>query len=142
MDSTLIPTASPEAAPPATATPPNHSQDPRSKAHSLARSRSVRLLEEARADAHEKRKYDSSATRAKITAECKARTGLSPYAEQLDLAECMLLGVDAVTIAGTGWGKTLPFVLALFVPETKGKIVVVISPLNALEADQVRPCRV
>ncbi|KAH9902528.1 P-loop containing nucleoside triphosphate hydrolase protein [Cubamyces lactineus] len=47
--------------------------------------------------------------------ECRKRVGLSLRSEQLDLAECMLLGLDAASIAGTGWGKTLPFVLPLCV---------------------------
>ena len=70
--------------------------------------------------------------------ECRRRTEMTPYPEQLDLAECMLLGLDATCIAGTGWGKTLPFVLPLFAPAAKGKVVVIVSPLNSLEIDQVR----
>ncbi|TBU51097.1 hypothetical protein BD310DRAFT_835356 [Dichomitus squalens] len=92
------------------------------------------LLEAARVDAKNRRKYDSSQARHIMTEKCKEKTGLTPYQEQLDLAECMLLGLDATCIAGTGWGKTLPFVLPLFV--SPRKIIIIISPLNALEADQ------
>ncbi|KAF9537693.1 P-loop containing nucleoside triphosphate hydrolase protein, partial [Agrocybe pediades] len=53
----------------------------------------------------------------------------------LDIAEALLLGLDCSVIAGTGSGKTLPFVLPLLV-ETK-KVTIIISPLNALEEDQV-----
>ncbi|OJT15549.1 ATP-dependent DNA helicase Q-like 3 [Trametes pubescens] len=109
----------------------------RSKYHD----RSHTLLDAARADARKKRKYDSGVTRNNITLECIKRTQLEPYPEQLDLAECMLLGVDAVSIAGTGWGKTLPFVLPLFVPETKDRMIIIISPLNALEEDQAKRFR-
>ncbi|EJF63990.1 hypothetical protein DICSQDRAFT_31478, partial [Dichomitus squalens LYAD-421 SS1] len=92
------------------------------------------LLEAARADAKKTRKYDSAQARHTMLEKCKEKTGLTPYKEQLDLGECMLLGLDATCIAGTGWGKTLPFVLPLFV--CPRKIVLIISPLNVLEADQ------
>ena len=55
---------------------------------------------------------------------------------QLDVAECLLLGVDCEVIAATGAGKTLPFVLPLLArPDT---IVIILSPLDALELDQVK----
>ena len=57
------------------------------------------------------------------------------YDWQIDVAEALLLGLDCSVIAGAGAGKTTPFILPLLV-ETK-KIVVIISPLNALEEDQV-----
>ena len=87
-------------------------------------------------EAKKKRKYNSAAVWHTMAEMCKKKTGLTPYPEQLDLAECMLLGVDATCIAGMGWGKTLPFALPLFV--LPRKIIIIISPLNALEADQVR----
>lgn len=108
--------------------------------HELIRKRSYTVFENARAQARLRKQYDSDATRSIMTEECKRRIGFVPCKEQLDLAECMLLGVDAVTIAGAGWGKTLPFVLPLFVPASNGKLVIIISPLNALENDQVRDC--
>ncbi|EIW55821.1 P-loop containing nucleoside triphosphate hydrolase protein [Trametes versicolor FP-101664 SS1] len=110
--------------------------DPRAASHAEARKRSYALLEEARAAAKKKKKYDSHATRQAMIEESKKRAGLTPYPEQLDLAECMLLGLDSTTIAGTGWGKTLPFVLPLFAPQSRGKIIIIVSPLNSLEADQ------
>ncbi|KAI0635510.1 P-loop containing nucleoside triphosphate hydrolase protein [Trametes polyzona] len=109
---------------------------PRAARHAELRRHSYELLAAARAHAAKKRKYDSATSRKTMSEECSKRMGFSPRAEQLDLAECMLLGLDAVCIAGTGWGKTLPFVLPLLVPQSKGKIILVISPLNALEADQ------
>ncbi|KAI0681656.1 P-loop containing nucleoside triphosphate hydrolase protein [Cerioporus squamosus] len=104
--------------------------------HVLIRERSYRLFEEARIRARDTKKYDSHATRQTMIEQCRERADVTPYPEQLDLAECMLLGLDATSIASTGWGKTLTFVLPLFVPESKGKIVIIVSPLNALEADQ------
>ena len=110
----------------------------REERHREVRTRSYNLLQAARIKAKDKRRYDSARSRQVMVEECQKRVGLSPRSEQLDLAECMLLGLDAASIAGTGWGKTLPFVLPLFVPESKGRIIIIVSPLNALEADQVR----
>ena len=89
----------------------------------------------ARKDAFEKNNFLSDATRTKMHDELKSRTGMVAYNWQLDVAEALLLGLDCSVIAGTGAGKTTPFVLPLLV-ETK-KVVVVISPLNSLEEDQV-----
>lgn len=47
------------------------------------------------------------------------------------------MGLDCVVIAGTGSGKTMPFAMPLLVDITKKKMVIVISPLNDLEEDQV-----
>lgn len=72
--------------------------------------------------------------------ELKSRTGMVAYDWQLDVAEALLLGLDCSVIAGTGAGKTIPFILPLLA-ETK-KVVIIISPLNALEEDQVSNIRV
>ena len=56
------------------------------------------------------------------------------YDWQVDVSEALLLGLDCSVIAGTGAGKTMPFVMPLFVESNK--IIIVISPLNALEEDQ------
>lgn len=112
--------------------------DARAASHAYTRKRSYALLDGARAEAKKRRKYDTHATRQIMIEESKKRTGLVPYPEQLDLAECMLLGLDTTSIAGTGWGKTLPFVLPLFAPQSRGRIIIIVSPLNSLEADQVR----
>ncbi|KAF8341697.1 hypothetical protein F5887DRAFT_1076461 [Amanita rubescens] len=56
--------------------------------------------------------------------------GLKPYYWQLDVAEALILGLDA----GTGAGKSMPFVMPLFAfPD---KMVIILSPLNALEEHQ------
>lgn len=63
--------------------------------------------------------------------------GLKPYDWQVDVAEALVLGLDCLVIAGTGAGKSMPFVMPLFaLPD---KMVIIISPLNALEEDQVSP---
>ena len=54
----------------------------------------------------------------------------------MDIAEGLLLGVDCELIAPTGAGKTIPFALPIFYAPKK--TIVIISPLNALEKDQVR----
>ena len=48
-----------------------------------------------------------------------------------------MLGLDCVVIAGTGSGKTMPFWMPLLLDKNRDKMVVVISPLNELEAEQV-----
>lgn len=58
-----------------------------------------------------------------------------PYSWQLDVAEALMLEVNSIVIAGTGAGKTLPFVMPLLNgPE---KSIIIISPLKALQQDQV-----
>lgn len=54
---------------------------------------------------------------------------------QVDMGEALHLGLDCSMIAGTGAGKTMPFVMPLFVESDK--MIIIISPLNALEEDQV-----
>ena len=84
------------------------------------------------------RDYSSENTREDlVTAFKKAFHGLEPYDWQLDVTEALLLGLDCVVIAGTGSGKTMPFAMPLLVDKTKKKMVIVISPLNDLEEDQV-----
>ena len=94
------------------------------------------LLKNARKDSFQKSGFLSEAARKTMEGELKSRTGMVAYNWQIDVAEALLLGLDCSVIAGTGAGKTTPFILPLLV-ETK-KVVVVISPLNALEEDQVR----
>ena len=82
--------------------------------------------------------HSSESTRKElVTAFKKAFNGLEPYDWQLDVTEALLLGLDCVVIAGTGSGKTMPFAMPLRVDKTKKKMVIVISPLNDLEEDQV-----
>lgn len=96
------------------------------------------LLENARKDAkvdRDGKSFDSETFRNDITAATLQATKSTPYTWQLDVAEALYLGLDAVVVAGTGYGKTLPFVLGHFV--NPDAITIIISPLNALEYDQV-----
>ena len=98
----------------------------------------LQVLEAARAEATKARKYSSEATRKVICESFKsAFNGKDPYDWQVDACEAGLLGIDCIVIAGTGAGKTLPFIMPLLVDKTMRKIVVIISPLNELEHDQV-----
>ncbi|KAF9222825.1 hypothetical protein BS17DRAFT_160414 [Gyrodon lividus] len=84
-------------------------------------------------------RYCSETTRHALSANCETRTGRKPYPWQLDCSEACNLGMDCVILAGTGFGKTLPFTIpALLHPD---KITIVLSPLNALEEDQARRFR-
>ena len=53
----------------------------------------------------------------------------------MDVAKALILRLDSVVIAGTGAGKTMPFVMLLFL--RNGKKILIISPLKVLQADQV-----
>ena len=82
--------------------------------------------------------YDVDATRALLTAAVKlAFNGNEPRKFQLDIAEALILGLDVTAIAGTGSGKTLPWAMPLLLDENKDKMILVISPLKALQADHV-----
>jgi ATP-dependent helicase YprA (DUF1998 family) len=97
-------------------------------------------LQKAWDDAFKKRGYQSASTRATLHAEfCRRNPGKVPYPWQVDVGEALYLGLDCSVIAGTGAGKTMPFVMPLFLDPKK--IVVIISPLKALEEDQVNTCR-
>jgi ATP-dependent helicase YprA (DUF1998 family) len=104
--------------------------------HANIRIRSYKLLENARlAASTSETAYDSRQMRSALTQSFKARSGKTPYDWQLDTIEALLLGLDSMVIAGTGSGKTIPFMLPLLAnPE---KIVIIISPLKVLQRDQV-----
>jgi ATP-dependent helicase YprA (DUF1998 family) len=50
-----------------------------------------------------------------------------------------LLGLDSVVIAGTGAGKTMPFMMPLLLDTNKK--VIIVSPLKVLQAHQVHMLR-
>ena len=51
----------------------------------------------------------------------------SPYPWQLDMAKAIMLGLDCIVIAGTGAGKTIPFVLPFLGGHCLDKIVTGLS---------------
>ena len=97
------------------------------------------ILEEAREAARKDHGYDWVETRSTIEDKFQEIfDGKRPYDWQLDITEALLLGRDCIAIAGTGSGKTLPFGMPLLSPGAHDKMVLVLSPLNELEAEQVR----
>ena len=72
-----------------------------------------------------------------ISSGLEEQTGHPPHCWQLDVAEAVFLGLDVFLIAETGAGKTWTFVGALLANETKKKKLIVVSPLNELQKDQV-----
>jgi ATP-dependent helicase YprA (DUF1998 family) len=116
-------------------------QDADRKRHEACKTLSQNILQKAREEASKKAKYDSVKMRAdvcKLFSERESR--FSPREWQLDVAEALLLGIDTVVIAGTGSGKTIPFMLPLVLNHEK--MVLTISPLKVLQRDQVCPSAV
>lgn len=108
----------------------------------MSSSSQSKVLQAARDEATRSREYSSEKTRKDLViAFKKAFNGLEPYHWQLDITEAILLGLDCIAIAGTGSGKTMPFAMPLLVDKTKKQMVIIISPLNDLEEDQVSSIR-
>jgi bloom syndrome protein len=108
----------------------------RQEAHNRLRARSYKNLQKARDEAAQKNGYHSETTRGSLRSIFRERFGHDPHEWQLDVAEAILLGLDSVVIAGTGAGKTMPFMMPLLLD--KKKKVIIVSPLKVLQADQVR----
>ncbi|KAJ7718342.1 P-loop containing nucleoside triphosphate hydrolase protein [Mycena metata] len=100
---------------------------------------SQRILQAAREKARQKNGYDSAQTRRDLARLFEADFKKPPYAWQIDVSEAMVLGLDAVVIAGTGAGKTIPFMMPLLLD--RSKFVLVISPLKILQEDQAKRFR-
>jgi ATP-dependent helicase YprA (DUF1998 family) len=82
--------------------------------------------------------YNSHATREALTGAVKLTFNQNtPRDFQLDVAEALVLGLDAMLVAGTGSGKSLPWAMPLLLDEYKERACIVISPLKALQADHV-----
>jgi len=107
------------------------------------------MVQESRQDQHERlhnKSYknlakgsgrSSQKTRSELKRLFRERFGKDLYGWQLDvMAEAIILGLDSVVIAGTGAGKTMPFMMPLLLD--KHKKVIIISPLKVLQADQIR----
>jgi len=96
----------------------------------------VKCLTVAWTEAAQKHQYDSQKTRQKLSDLVQQYFhGHKPYEWQLNTAEALLLGLNSMVIAGTGTGKTLPFVMPLLYD--KASHIIIISPLKALQRDQV-----
>ncbi|CDO73892.1 hypothetical protein BN946_scf185016.g49 [Trametes cinnabarina] len=101
--------------------------------------RSAKLIKTARENAAREHGYQSRETRSRLSvAFAEASSGKQPYDWQLDVSEALLLGLDTVVTAGTGAGKSIPFVMPLLLEKSSKKMVIIISPLNELERDQAR----
>ncbi|KAF5314348.1 hypothetical protein D9619_011963 [Psilocybe cf. subviscida] len=88
----------------------------------------------AREKAEEDQGYNSTSTHFELTAIFEAKFGAPPHSWQLDVTEALLLGLDSIVLAGTGSGKTIPFILLLMLHTTSQGLV--ISPLKILQDDQ------
>ncbi|KDN37036.1 hypothetical protein RSAG8_10389, partial [Rhizoctonia solani AG-8 WAC10335] len=67
----------------------------------------------------------------------KKATGFYPRPWQIAVAWAVYYGTrDALVVAGTDYGKSLPFVLNLFL--SSAMIVWIVSPLNYIEMEQVK----
>ncbi|KAJ7728443.1 P-loop containing nucleoside triphosphate hydrolase protein [Mycena maculata] len=67
----------------------------------------------------------------------KLKLSYVPDDWQIHLIICILRGFDSIFLAGTGYGKSLIFE-AVAALGGKKKVTIIICPLKALEADQVR----
>jgi ATP-dependent helicase YprA (DUF1998 family) len=103
--------------------------------HEVIKARSTAHLQQACETAAKKRQYNSLETRTRLDSLFSEQSGFKPYGWQLDVAEAILLGLDCVVIAGTGSGKTIPFMLPLLLHPDK--MALIISPLKVLQQDQV-----
>ncbi|KAJ6481357.1 P-loop containing nucleoside triphosphate hydrolase protein [Mycena vulgaris] len=102
--------------------------------HAKRNAESQVLLREAREKARKKTGYSWEATRRDLTRLFEKEYGKPPYDWQIDVSEAIILGLDAVVIAGTGAGKTIPFMMPLLLHCEK--FVLIISPLKVLQEDQ------
>ena len=104
----------------------------------IPHARTYKLLEEARTRARNKRGYCSETYRRDMREAVRATfNGMVPYWYQEDIAEAFHLGLNVSVLAGTGFGKTLPFIMPLLADSTGKSKVIIVSPLNALQSDQV-----
>jgi bloom syndrome protein len=109
---------------------------PHSTSHDCETARSYRILEKARQKAFKKDGYNSESTRCCLVELFRERfDGGEPRPWQLDITEAIILGLDSLVIAGTGAGKTIPFMMPLMLDPMKKALV--ISLLKILQADQV-----
>ena len=100
--------------------------------------RSYEILNEARDLAEKTSRYDSQAVRRTMSDGFYENTGgKRPHEWQLDVAEALYLKIDCTIIAGTGRGKTIPYMLLSYLPDNSEKMTAIISPLKNLQREQV-----
>ncbi|OAX32591.1 hypothetical protein K503DRAFT_595991 [Rhizopogon vinicolor AM-OR11-026] len=68
--------------------------------------------------------------------QCRERCHYEAREWQLDAAEAFLSSLDCTILAGTGFEKSLPFTMPLFVKTDD--VLIVLAPPNSLEGDQMR----
>lgn len=83
------------------------------------------------------RTYMKQITRTRMHAELQKRAGMTPRWYQIDCAEAAYLGLDTGLICSTGSGKTEAFMLILLADPSQTSKIIIVSPLSALEVDQV-----
>lgn len=98
----------------------------------------VKLLQQTQRAHAESQQYDSAKTRKQLTQMFIKKTGKSPYKWQFDVAEAIILDLNCIVLAGTGSGKSMPFVMPLMQDAVDGKIIIIVCPLIELQEDQVR----
>lgn len=104
--------------------------------HEAVKAKSYANLRRAR---ELKPNYNSDNARASIILDLRQRMAqagrdeFTPRSWQVDVGEALQLKQDCVVLVPTGGGKTLPFTIAI----QNGGILLVISPLDALQADHV-----
>lgn len=74
-----------------------------------------------------------------LVEETNKRTGFKPHDWQVRVAVAVIRRKDVLCLAGTGFGKTLTFIMALFV--CKKMVIWIVSPLNYIEEQQVKAFR-
>ncbi|KAK7041109.1 P-loop containing nucleoside triphosphate hydrolase protein [Favolaschia claudopus] len=109
---------------------------PREHDHVQRTAASQQILKDAREKARQKTGYDSASTRRELTRLFESSFKKPPYTWQLDVSEAYLLKLDVILIAGTGSGKTIPFMMPLLLNREKYSLV--ISPLKILQEEQAK----
>ncbi|KAJ7512821.1 P-loop containing nucleoside triphosphate hydrolase protein, partial [Mycena galericulata] len=109
---------------------------PREDDHVKRTAESQRVLQAAREKARKKNGYDWVATRRDLARLFEASFKKPAYDWQIDVSEAFLLGLDVIVIAGTGAGKTMPFMMPLLLHREKYSLI--ISPLKVLQEDQAK----
>jgi superfamily II DNA/RNA helicase len=88
-------------------------------------------LDAARRRAQEQDGYSSTAIRRTLQWRLTQKFGKPAYNWQLDVPEAILLKLDCILIAGTGDGKTVPFILPLL-GDDRMKMGLLSQPLKDL----------